>query len=202
MPRSQRIRRFQSTQPEWAATEALGLEKPFHLIFQSTQPEWAATGHRLTPRPCLPISIHAARMGCDQNAPSFSFGYIRHFNPRSPNGLRLYAKRSAPRFPSYFNPRSPNGLRQSSKSFGKRAIYFNPRSPNGLRQWLKMLKGIDVSISIHAARMGCDTLLRPFRYCKYISIHAARMGCDSIRINCNYYLFYSYKSAKLTFLLN
>lgn len=35
-----------------------------------------------------------------------------------------------------------------------------------------------------------------------ISIHAAQEGCDSIRINCNYYSFYSYKSAKLTFLLN
>ena len=57
--------------------------------------------------------------------------------------------------------------------------YFNPRSPRGLRQ-----KNLAEKLEI------------------YISIHAAQEGCDSIRINCNYYSFYSYKSAKLTFLLN
>ena len=80
-------------------------------------------------------------------------------------------------------------------------------------------------ISIHAARVGCDCVASCMSTSGFIfqstqpewaatasdwhslantkiSIHAARVGCDSIRINCNYYLFYSYKSAKLTFLLN
>lgn len=58
------------------------------------------------------------------------------------------------------------------------------------------------SISIHAARVGCDIEPIMLPHKDDISIHAAQEGCDSIRINCNYYLFYSYKSAKLTFLLN
>lgn len=57
-------------------------------------------------------------------------------------------------------------------------------------------------ISIPAAQEGCDVDYDGKLYIYRISIHAARMGCDSIRINCNYYSFYSYKSAKLTFLLN
>ena len=83
----------------------------------------------------------------------------------------------------------------------------------------------DSEISIHAAQEGCDFKIAEYRYIinkfqstqpkraatdyetdleisKDISIHAAQEGCDSIRINCNYYSFYSYKSAKLTFLLN
>ena len=102
---------------------------------------------------------------------------------------------------------------------------FNPRSPSGLRLKIGSLKALRMVISIHAARVGCDIFilcirkrkryfnprspsgLRLFNLLQFdtigvISIHAARVGCDSIRINCNYYSFYSYKSAKLTFLLN
>lgn len=57
-------------------------------------------------------------------------------------------------------------------------------------------------ISIHAAQMGCDREFSEAAEQTKISIHAAQEGCDSIRINCNYYSFYFYKSAKLTFLLN
>ena len=57
-------------------------------------------------------------------------------------------------------------------------------------------------ISIHAAQEGCDENQNANDHADKISIHAAQEGCDSIRINCNYYSFYSYKSAKLTFLLN
>ena len=79
---------FQSTQPEWAATKLLpGGKMPEK--FQSTQPEWAATDNgagvdsvRSNFNPRSPsglrqlyecrfayrvfISIHAARVGCDQ----------------------------------------------------------------------------------------------------------------------------------------
>ena len=102
---------------------------------------------------------------------------------------------------------------------------FNPRSPSGLRPFIGEQYNKPICISIHAARVGCDFIEHKVNvadiefqstqpewaatranlakiHAIVISIHAARVGCDSIRINCNYYSFYSYKSAKLTFLLN
>ena len=81
--------------------------------------------------------------------------------------------------------------------------YFNPRSPNGLRQGLQQCLAQARTISIHAARMGCDrgcnnawhkpeqfqstqpewaaTFLDIKNQLLFaISIHAARMGCDQM----------------------
>ena len=61
--------KFQSTQPEWAATI---ISAHFTQIFkfQSTQPEWAATRANLAKIHAIVISIHAARMGCDRIKPT------------------------------------------------------------------------------------------------------------------------------------
>ena len=56
--------KFQSTQPEWAATCYL-VDQVRGRIFQSTQPEWAATVQILNRIQYRFISIHAARVGCD-----------------------------------------------------------------------------------------------------------------------------------------
>ena len=124
------------------------------------------------------ISIHAARMGCDHE---------RHFR--------------ADRRYRHFNPRSPNGLRQPPMGRLERGADFNPRSPNGLRQSMPLLTSAYSPISIHAARMGCDhtSPVSVFKFIYFnprspnglrhadrlaiyrkmlISIHAARMGCD------------------------
>ena len=81
------------------------------------------------------------------------------------------------------------------------SLYFNPRSPSGLRLELADITGIDMTISIHAARVGCDNdakaLITPENIFQStqpewaatdaerttgtitsISIHAARVGCD------------------------
>ena len=55
---------FQSTQPEWAATVTEGMGART-LGFQSTQPEWAATYKDARVDMKILISIHAARVGCD-----------------------------------------------------------------------------------------------------------------------------------------
>ena len=80
--------KFQSTQPEWAATAvpALPVRDKFrisihaarvgcdkiiftgvkaYMQFQSTQPEWAATASLFDNLRYTKISIHAARVGCD-----------------------------------------------------------------------------------------------------------------------------------------
>ena len=129
----ERMKKFQSTQPEWAATDKF-VKLCYALFrFQSTQPEWAATGIR---------GQHAAQ-------------HI-HFNPRSPSGLRPTAK-----FPTtldyHFNPRSPSGLRQSAAFPSVSPPNdFNPRSPSGLRQTANQSLKQYAQISIHAARVGCD----------------------------------------------
>ena len=147
-------------------------------VFQSTQPEWAAT-EKLAER-----AVNS-----------------RHFNPRSPNGLRprqIFLMLSA----ANFNPRSPNGLRQTLILRSGNASNFNPRSPNGLRPKSQCAELILLTISIHAARMGCDFRMNHCSNKNYlrfqstqpewaatknsrnvlltavISIHAARMGCD------------------------
>ena len=83
------------------------------------------------------ISIHAARMGCDKRTESCT-SRTGNFNPRSPNGLRLKCRRSLFEV-LYFNPRSPNGLRRGSQVLNESIMKnFNPRSPNGLRpSWTK-----------------------------------------------------------------
>ena len=182
----------------------------------------AATHAAASPSP--KISIHAAQEGCD-NRIKLPLRQRAYFNPRSPRGLRLYCTLYRHKIRRYFNPRSPRGLRPLFPALCSRRRYFNPRSPRGLRPLIVVNKNVPVEISIHAAQEGCDWVaklalkaLRKFQSTqpkraatitvedgtniRIISIHAAQEGCDSIRINCNYYLFYSYKSAKLTFLLN
>ena len=79
------------------------------------------------------ISIHAARMGCDESA-VMRLDSAFHFNPRSPRGLRHRPAVKNNHVTGDFNPRSPRGLRQTSEQ--------------GARN--------QDSISIHAAQEGCD----------------------------------------------
>ena len=150
--------KFQSTQPEWAATLKPSLLIPAVLNFnprspsglrpacspqackklvrfQSTQPEWAATAAGMDyARASIGISIHAARVGCDTDD----------------NTIIIFRKD------------------------------FNPRSPSGLRQHCQHRRGRHYHISIHAARVGCDPTIHAQVRRIYISIHAARVGCDCI----------------------
>ena len=55
--------------------------------FQSTQPEWAATLWAQIKTGVMYISIHAARVGCDKDTAK-QMQQQSDFNPRSPSGLR------------------------------------------------------------------------------------------------------------------
>ena len=56
-----------------------------------------------------------------------------------------------------FNPRSPSGLRPGSGPISLTSLPdFNPRSPSGLRHAAGKRHTDGVTISIHAARVGCD----------------------------------------------
>ena len=115
--RWQRTRTFQSTQPEWAATFNRLWQDALVQPFQSTQPEWAATVVTQCVAGCYYISIHAARVGCDNRTKRRNTVRI-YFNPRSPSGLRPRPLTAFILKIQYFNPRSPSGLRPSLQDKG------------------------------------------------------------------------------------
>ena len=148
------------------------------------------------------ISIHASRVGGDIPALGFVVG-LSHFNPRLPGGRRHRASPS-PSPPINFNPRLPGGRRPTcDRQTDLTAADFNPRLPGGrrhvisttvsesfifqstppgweatlaARQKLRILK-----ISIHASRVGGDTLPEIVQRVDHlISIHASRVGGDPL----------------------
>ena len=102
-----------------------------------------------------------------------------------------------------FNPRSPSGLRHSNLTGLRHRYAFQSTQP----EWAATIgykdrQGRQLIFQSTQPEWAATEFIKNCVPTGAISIHAARVGCDSIRINCNYYLFYSYKSAKLTFLLN
>ena len=153
-------------------------------LFQSTQPEWAATQQSIADGIADVISIHAARVGCDTGRQRLNteWGY---FNPRSPSGLRLIARISTfcgllkfqstqpewaatvfpllqPAVKENFNPRSPSGLRQ--KWIWCLALWriFQSTQPEWAATKIGVPWFVFVAISIHAARVGCDSTRSDF----------------------------------------
>ena len=106
-----------------------------------------------------PISIHAPREGCDRKAFK-SISKAKHFNPRTPRGVRQGPSGRCSRDSDNFNPRTPRGVR--------------PRPPPSLCH--------SQSISIHAPREGCDPRWYNPPHRPIISIHAPREGCDEFRM--------------------
>ena len=126
-----------------------------HTTFQSTLPAWGATKPRADYFPDLNISIHAPRMGSDNNV-VLQVPRRQNFNPRSPHGERPHVQAAyflkwlisihAPRMGSDY---LDSGVSQQDKAFQStlpawgattctRAITcltknFNPRSPHGER---------------------------------------------------------------------
>ncbi len=125
--------------------------------FQSTHPARGATcklggGRKMTPN----ISIHAPREGCDARR-SCRLSIWSNFNPRTPRGVR----------------------HEDMKKQWEAEEYFNPRTPRGVRPWHHLESYVDLIISIHAPREGCDGgALYAECSSRSISIHAPREGCD------------------------
>ena len=103
------------------------------VIFQSTQPEWAATGSAIKPNP---ISTD--------------------FNPRSPNGLRPTLA-TASKFLALFQSTQPEWAATLIALIVVRKWIFQSTQPEWAATLNKENEGGGSDISIHAARMGCDT---------------------------------------------
>ena len=146
------------------------------------------------------ISIHAPREGCDVQIGRRAQDDAKHFNPRTPRGVRPLIM-DAFIANANFNPRTPRGVRRTTgvylgipqrfqsthpargATIGIPAghnplLYFNPRTPRGVRRFgchitplfyqfqsthpargataMRALDELEVEISIHAPREGCD----------------------------------------------
>ena len=172
--------KFQSTQPKRAATRHRALNA-CTMSFQSTQPKRAATKYSRENVYSYEISIHAAQEGCDNRTQA-----------RKCKSLLFQSTQPKRAATCFHKPISVSSKFQSTQP--KRAA-------------TELGKPVEVVIypfqSTQPKRAATVDRLVPAVLALFaISIHAAQEGCDSIRINCNYYSFYSYKSAKLTFLLN
>ena len=108
----------------------------------------------------------------------------RHFNPRTPCGVRQHIQMSPSSrtiFQSthplrgatnnltfdllarpHFNPRTPCGVRLLFLTFYNVCVYFNPRTPCGVRPVGGTLCSESLMISIHAPLAGCDSVHRYF----------------------------------------
>ena len=141
---------FQSTLPVWGATRSSARCTPWRE-FQSTLPVWGATHHDGGFLVQAVISIHAPRVGSDDQLGEATLhgGYISIHAPRVGSDrtggnyndsydISIHAPRvgsDAWRSPGlsrttrYFNPRSPCGERRSCWTTSKQTISFQSTLP-------------------------------------------------------------------------
>ena len=103
------------------------------MQFQSTQPEWAATFYKQTSSNRYSISIHAARVGCDNGRKAMPTDW-HNFNPRSPSGLRLFSALCLLRAEVISIHAARVGCDEGKFMQNETNANFNPRSPSGLRR--------------------------------------------------------------------
>ena len=167
---------FQSTHPLRGATSP---SSSYSLIsiFQSTHPLRGATPTIYSLDMDYFISIHAPLAGCD---PRHSDGYAeaRHFNPRTPCGVRrtgatimsgctsfqsTHPLRGATKNPSACAHRRAISIHAPLAGCDgkvRRGLFtgsdFNPRTPCGVRPRSSTSLNKRLCISIHAPLAGCD----------------------------------------------
>ena len=168
---------FQSTHPVWDATQTLLMTSHF-VIFQSTHPVWDATSSsrsitaRINFNPRIPYEMRQTS-SCralvtvifQSTHPVWdaTFSYMcpasRHeyFNPRIPYGMRPRQEGMRPAS-RYFNPRIPYGMRPTPAPTGLLRSRFQSTHPVWDATFTNFALKSNEQISIHASRMGCDTL--------------------------------------------
>ena len=128
----------------------------------------------------LEVSIHAPRVGCDQTQ-NIVVQLYYGFNSRTPCGVRHrimpYTIAS-----NSFNSRTPCGVRlkgSCSKEYCHTFQFTHPVWGATYRFHTVLLVK---TVSIHAPRVGCDSICTLFSYTSQVSIHAPRVGCDVVDV--------------------
>ena len=189
---------FQSTHPLRGATAC---SASFVRIsgFQSTHPLRGATQHHRGDRRERHISIHAPLAGCDRNGSASRRG-CRHFNPRTPCGVRRCMRTLWPCRWIFQSTHPLRGATITCKCLTKRAkisihaplagcdnAFWSGFSHGGRFQSTHPLRGatsgdcfvvFGMRISIHAPLAGCDDHGGDPAETEAISIHAPLAGCD------------------------
>ena len=169
--------KFQSTPPH-GERPIRNFPKGPAMIFQSTLPH----GERLTGKGVgsitISISIHAPAWRA-----TLHHGHGLHGNQISIHAPAWGATKNrnpSNRKKKYFNPRPPHGERPALYISGERREQFQSTPP----AWGATIIGQSIlhymRISIHAPRMGSDSVFDIRRSITFnISIHAPRMGSDN-----------------------
>ena len=118
---------------------------------------WGATEAGQFMEHWLTISIHAPRVGSDDNY-GMKVAYLE-ISIHAPRVGSDSAALSGWTRPLYFNPRSPCGERQQHSFSADILFYFNPRSPCGERPVDYDGTIYRIMISIHAPRVGSDCFI-------------------------------------------
>ncbi len=151
-------------------------------MFQSTPPEWGATDAFRNVAAEVSVSIHAPRVGSDWS-PYYTPSAARGFNPRPPSGERP-AGSGNPAVSSTFQSTPPEwGATLQGLTGWVVGDSFNPRPPSGERHHHCSMPlttqgfqstppewgatddrhgGVEeFAVSIHAPRVGSDAVRRP-----------------------------------------
>ena len=142
--------------------------------FQSTHPAWGATEPHNILFPSFLISIHAPRVGCD-GATVYAREAARHFNPRTPRGVRLAVSRHFASWMTFQSTHPAWGATQSFAAFKTIVSGFQSTHPAWGATAKAAYDDFDEDISIHAPRVGCDfNNLIPFIYLIYFNPRTPR----------------------------
>ena len=123
--------------------------------FQSTQPKRAATHAGLAVLLFVHISIHAAQEGCDYSAALY-FVHSRHFNPRSPRGLRPLLPRSVIVTALFQSTQPKRAATEIQLVILILFMQFQSTQPKRAATKSAGKQRRRIFISIHAAQEGCD----------------------------------------------
>ena len=196
------VRGFQSTRPVWGATPAFAAAHVRQRHFNPRAPCGARLGQTVGGVTYYNISIHAPRVGRDDEDdwPRMQAWPISIHAPRvgRDSGRRLAALRTttfqstrpvwgattrttgrACRHGQFQSTRPVWGATRAGSLSLSLSTYFNPRAPCGARRLARSVASIALIISIHAPRVGRDGDGGAYYQMKLlISIHAPRVGRD------------------------
>ena len=190
---------FQSTHPVRGATSFLTL-LVLRLVFQSTHPVRGATPSISNQLTSIYISIHAPRAGCDDSRRR-AYTARRHFNPRTPCGVRRcwrLSQRRKAQFQSTHPVRgatsrghlcrdvcpfqSTHPVRGATRDGRRRKVARLFQSTHPVRGATRQASHNAVDNrqfqSTHPVRGATSFVMLSIPDIKDISIHAPRAGCD------------------------
>ena len=141
------------------------------------------------------ISIHAPRMGSDNNG-ILHIAPDNHFNPRPPHGKRQLIH-AVSKWKRVFQSTPPHGERHSSSRDICSFVYISIHAPAWGATFFFACSECFFNISIHTPRMGSDHPYLHVDQVQHISIHAPRMGSDDRRFCRDFPIFISIHAPRM-----